>query len=121
MGRKTLESLGKPLKNRTNVVISRNTDLKIEGAHVFNDLEEALNWSKNHETEEIYIIGGSSVYEQSMNLADRIYLTRVHKEFEGDSYFPEINNDWKLISSERQTADEKNPYDYTFEVYEKVN
>ncbi len=120
MGRKTFESLGKPLKYRTNVVISSKADYKPEGTEKFDSLDEALKWSVDQNDEEIFIIGGASVYKQAMSKANRIYLTRIHGEFEGDTHFPDIGDDWKLVSSVKNKADEKNPYDYTFLVFDKI-
>lgn len=120
MGRKTFESLGKPLKYRTNVVISSKDDYLPEGTEKFDSLEDALKWSSDQNEDEIFIIGGASVYKQAMRKANRIYLTRIHGKFEGDTYFPEISEEWELISSVENKADEKNPYDYTFLVFEKA-
>jgi dihydrofolate reductase len=119
MGRKTFESLGKPLKYRTNVVVTRNKDFKPEGAEVFMSLDEAIGWSEKQDDNEVFIIGGASIYEQAMEKADRIYLTRIHETFEGDTFFPEIDKNWKLVSEETHRADEKNPHDFTFIVFEK--
>lgn len=120
MGRKTFESLGKPLKYRTNIVLSRNEDYKAEGTVQFKELQTALDWAKEQDDEEVFIIGGANIYRQSMELADRIYLTRIHGEFEGDAFFPELDEDWKLTSEESHQKDEKNPFDYTFLVFDKI-
>jgi dihydrofolate reductase len=120
MGRKTYESLGKPLPYRTNVVLSRNEDFDAEGTKHFKDLEAAISWAKDQNDDEIFIIGGANIYRQSMEKADRIYLTRIHGEFEGDAFFPEIGDDWKLANEEKHSKDEKNPYDYTFLVFDKI-
>lgn len=121
MGRKTFESLGKPLKNRTHVIISTSMDENTEGVNVFRNLQEGLDWAKSKENDELFIIGGANIYKQCIAIADRIYLTRIHGEFEGDSFFPEIDSNWELTSETRNKSDEKNPYDYTFLVFDKRN
>jgi dihydrofolate reductase len=88
MGRKTYESLGKPLPNRLNIVISRNKDLVIPGCLVFNNLSKAIK--KAGSDKEIFIIGGGEIYRKGIILADKIYLTKVHQEVKGDTTFPEI-------------------------------
>ena len=109
MGRKTYESMGsKPLKNRRNVVVSRNTS-PIDGAEVFTSLDEALKCDND-----IFIIGGGEIYKQTIDKADIIYQTIIHTDVEGDAYFPEIPKNFQLESSERFKKDEKNEYDYTF-------
>ncbi len=118
MGRKTYESFGRPLKNRRNIIISRDENMKIGGCEVVHSLEESLNLVKAEK--EVFIIGGANIYEQSMALADKIYLTRIFGDFEGDSYFPEINHDlWQLTAIAEYPADEKNPYPFAFLEYIK--
>lgn len=124
MGRKNFESIPhkfRPLPNRTNVVVTRQTSYKAEGCIVVNSIEEALSKAKEADDAEPFIIGGGEIYRLALdnNLVNRIYLTRVHKHYEGDTFFPEINSNWKLISSEKYLADEKHICDYSFEVYEK--
>jgi len=119
MGRKTYESIGKPLPNRTNIVISRNTN-SIEGCHVFNNIEAGINFAKSLNETELFIIGGDSIYQQSLALTHTIYLTRTHHIFEADAFFPSLENDWKLIKETNHLADEKNKFDYSFMVFEKV-
>ena len=107
-GRKTFESFGKPLPNRTTVIITRNQNYKVDGCIVVNSLQEALDIAINES--EVFIIGGGKIYEQAMPIADRIYLTKVHHSFEGDTFFPEINmNEWNEISRLDFEPDEKNP------------
>lgn len=119
MGRKTYESVGKPLPNRTNIVITRNQDWNSEGIKVVNSLEKALELAKEFDSE-IFIIGGGKVYEQSMEIADAIELTEVHHTFDGDTFFPEIDlSVWKEVSRENFKKDERNEYDYSFVRYEK--
>ncbi|GHV58424.1 dihydrofolate reductase [Bacteroidia bacterium] len=115
MGRKTFDSLPQgPLPNRTNIVISRNPDLKIEGAVVCPSLDFAL--LKSMDEEEIFIIGGAQIYRQALAAADKLYLTKIHAAFpEADTFFPEINyKEWREVGRETHPADEKHPYSYSF-------
>ncbi|MBO5234918.1 MAG: dihydrofolate reductase [Alistipes sp.] len=117
MGRKTFESLGRPLPNRKNVVITRQ-DIEIEGCEVVHSLEEAL--AIFSADEEIFIIGGAQIYREAMPIADRFYLTRVHHSYEGDTSFPEWNeSEWQKVDSERFERGEKYEYPFTFEVYNR--
>lgn len=112
MGRKTWESLGRPLPNRTNVVISRNAAFEAVGATVVGSLEQAVAMLPDNE--EIFIIGGGEIYRQAIGMANRIYLTQVHNKYEGDTTFPEIDSKkWKIVSREFHERGEK--YEYPFE------
>ncbi|GHS99784.1 dihydrofolate reductase [Bacteroidia bacterium] len=120
MGRKTFDSLPKgPLPNRKNIVISRNKDLKIEGAIVYSSLDYAL--IKLMDEDEVFIIGGAQMYAQILPDADKLYLTKIHAEFpEADVFFPSINyHEWREVSRETHLADEKHPYSFTFVEYER--
>ena len=118
MGRKTYDSVGKPLPNRRNIIITRQ-NITVNGCEVVNSIEAALGLCKNEA--EVFIVGGAEIYKQSMKLTDRIYLTIVHKEFKGDSYFPEINKaDWKEVSHEDHQPDEKHNLAYSFITLEKT-
>ena len=124
MGRKNFESIPhkyRPLPNRTNVVITRQTSYEAEGCIVVNSVEEALSKAKEANDAEPFIIGGGEIYRLALenNLVDRIYITRVHKKYDGDTFFPELNGNWKLVTSEKHKADKKHVCDYSFEVYEK--
>lgn len=120
MGRKSLESLGKPLQGRKNIVITRNTDWKPEGVQVAHSVAEAIALAKQTGVKEIFIIGGAEIFKATMSIADRIYLTRIHHKFEGDAYFPEVSaNEWNLMRSRFCKADEKNQYAHTFQVWER--
>lgn len=122
MGRKTFESLPNgALPKRRNIVLTRNTNLSIQGCEICASLFEAVEMCENEE--EVFIIGGGTIYKEAMEMADVIYLTRVHREFEGaDTFFPTIDTTrWKGVSCENHNADEKNPYDYSFIRYEKIN
>jgi len=120
MGRKTFESIGggRPLPNRISIIVSRQKDYKAEGCHIAHSLEEAIAMVENEN--ELFIIGGKQIYEQSMDIVDTMYITRVHESFDGDTFFPEINyNDWELVSSNDNEPDEKNKYPYTFTEYRR--
>jgi dihydrofolate reductase len=117
MGRKTFDSMGKPLPNRRNIVITRNADLKIEGAEVTTSLDDALALCKTEE--EVFIIGGAEIYKEALDKTDRIYLTTVHQRFEGDAYFPELDrNKWVETAREEHQRDEKNKIAFTFSTLE---
>jgi dihydrofolate reductase len=112
MGRKTFQSIGKPLPNRRNIVISKSVTA-IEGCEVLPSLEEALLLADKHE--ELMVIGGATIYNLALPKANRIYLTRVHHEFEADTFFPEIDlNQWQETTREDFLPDEKNPFRYSF-------
>ncbi len=113
MGRKTFESIGKPLPNRRNIVITRQ-DIKIEGVEVINSIEEIKNIDGD-----IFIIGGGEIYKISLILADVILATEINCEIDADTWFPEIELTWKKQSSENYSADEKNEFDYNFVTYIK--
>ena len=120
MGRNTFESIGKPLPNRTSVIITRNDQYQKEGCLIENSIEQAIEFT---EEKDAFIIGGAQVYKQALeiNCVDQLDITLVHEEFEADVFFPEIDlNTWKEISREDFQADEKNAYDYSFISYQKV-
>ena len=120
MGRKTFESMPKALPNRTNVIITRKTDYKAENAIVVNSLEKALKVAENDN--QPFVIGGGEIYKLSMEIADRIELTRVHTSIEGDTSFPEIDLEkWKEVKNEKRLKNEKNEYDFSFLRYDKIN
>lgn len=96
MGRKTFESIGKPLPNRKNIIITSDRNFKVDGCFVYNDLIQALQ-----NEEDIMVIGGGQIYQQSIKLADKIELTMIDEEFEGDSFFPEIDSNWIKINFEK--------------------
>ena len=118
MGRKTFESIGRPLPGRQNIVITRRSDLEIEGASVVASAAGALDVAAG--ADEIMIIGGSQVYALFLPLADRIYLTRVHADVAGDARFPELGDEWRLVADERHVADDNNDYDISFRLYERT-
>jgi dihydrofolate reductase len=121
MGRNTYESIGKPLPERTNIVITSNKMFSAEGIVVMPGLHEAIDFVKSKLENECMIIGGAQIYKQAISISNRIYLTRVHTVCDCDVFFPAIDQDaWKLISTIRHSADDKNEFDYSFEVYEKT-
>lgn len=120
MGRKTFESIGKPLPNRTTIVISRQADLQIEGAIIAHSVEEAILKAKSVTREDIFIVGGAEIYALSLPLADQILVTQLHDIFEGDAFFPEIPLDtWVVSERERGVTDEKNAYQYSYLTYSR--
>jgi dihydrofolate reductase len=120
MGRKTFESIGKALPNRRNVVITRDVNYKKSGVEVVHSLAGALDLFPDP-NEEIFIIGGADLYKQTMEIADKLYITHIDAEDKkADAFFPEIIPIvWNEIKHEEHEADEKNPFPYTFSVYEK--
>ena len=119
MGRKTYESLGKPLPNRTNIIITRNGDFKADGCVIVNSLEQAIEASK--EDQNPYILGGAEIYKQATEFADKLDLTFIHHTFDADVFFPEIDATiWKETSRENFKADEKNKYDFSFVTFERI-
>jgi dihydrofolate reductase len=120
MGRKTYESIGKPLPNRTTIIVSRNPEYFQEGCLMATSLENAIQIAKNEEV--ICIVGGEQIYRQALenNLVDALDITLVHHEFDADAFFPEIDTKiWEEISREDFKSDEKNKFDYSFIKYQK--
>ena len=118
MGRKTFESLGNPLPHRDSWVITRNKNYYAEGITVFPSIEAAIKAGDQKGLETIFILGGGEIYRQSMTIADKLIITEVDEEFEGDTVFPKIDPDvWEEASREEHTADEKNKYGYAFVEY----
>ena len=123
MGRKTWDSLlGRPLPGRVIVIITRRDDFAPEGAIVVKSLEDAIRVVEESGDEEPFIVGGAEIFEQAMQRADRMYLTRIHAELDGDTFFPDFDDvsEWHLIDSEHFEADEKNEYPYSFLLYERA-
>lgn len=119
MGRKTFESLGRPLPRRQNVVITRNASYAPEGVTVVHSLEEAL--ALFPADDEVFVIGGGEIYREAMHLADKIYLTVVEKDYEGDTHFPEIDpSEWRQISREYNACGKDFPHPFVYEDYERV-
>jgi dihydrofolate reductase len=118
MGRKTFESLGRPLPGRPHIVISRDANLKFDGVTVVDSLEKAFELAKNDN--QPFVFGGAEIYKQALPFIERIYLTRVNETFEGDAYFPELDTvEWELLSKLDFEPDEKNKFHYSYEEYKK--
>ena len=116
MGRKTFESIGRPLPGRLNIVISRNPGFTAEGCEVAGDIDTALAICNAHD--EVMLIGGASLYQQAIDQATIMYLTRIHHSFTGDTWFPEYNeDDWTQVDRQDLAADSKNPYSCSFVKY----
>lgn len=123
-GRKNYESIPekfRPLPNRTNIIITRQKNYHAPGAIIVGSIDEAIEKAKQTGDEEIFIIGGAEIFQQSMHLTDKLYLTKIYHSFEGDVYFPMINsNEWKETEYKKGIVDEKNKYPHDFFVYEKI-
>lgn len=118
MGRKTFESIGKPLKDRTNIIITKNILFRAEGCIIVNSLKWALEIAEKKGETEVFIIGGGEIYKQALPLTNKIYLTKIFHRFEGDTFFPTINeNEWILEKHEEHLPDEKNKFPYAFCTY----
>jgi len=121
-GRKTYDSVGRPLHGRTNIVITRQPDFAAEGVIVVHTLEDALRIAKEAGEGEAFIGGGGEIFAQAVHGAHRMYLTRVHAEVEGDTFFPDFDDvsEWHLVDSEHFEADEKNDYPFSFLTYDRA-
>ncbi len=122
MGRKNYDSLPpkfKPLPNRTNIVLTRNTTFKAAGCIIYTNLKDAIAYAKTHNEQELFIIGGGEIYRQALEFADRIYLTEINHSLQGDTYFPEFGEEWKATKRTHHAADEKHQYSFDFVTYEK--
>lgn len=121
MGRKCFRSIGRPLPKRTNIVITRDPFFVADGVWIARSIGEALEMAFDHGETEAFIIGGGEIYQQSAALWDKIYLTEVDLEPEGDVFFPKLETEgWKEISSESHAPDEKNEMGYTFKILERI-
>jgi len=116
MGRKTFESIGRPLPGRRNIVITRNKEYHHEGIEVASSLEEALKLAGNEK--EIMVIGGEQIFKLALPIADRLYITQIYHEFKGDTYFPEYGDEWKIVSASEK-YETKEGYTYQYLVYER--
>lgn len=118
MGRKTFESIGRPLPGRDNIIISRNPDYLQPGCSVFNDLDSALQSCA--EQDEVFVIGGATLYEVTLARADRLYITEILQDFSGDTWFPEINKtQWQEVACEDITDDNSVDFNYRFITYDR--
>lgn len=120
MGRKTYESIGKPLPNRTNIVISRKNDWFEEGILIVGSIKEALKFAKKID-ENVFIIGGGTIYEQTIDLADQLEVTLVDAELKADTFFPKIDEKkWLKTNETTHQKDEKNQFDFSFQTFERI-
>ena len=117
MGRKTYESVGRPLPNRTNIVVSRNPDFIATGCETASSLSDAI---KKTGGKDLFVCGGSEIYKQALEVADIMYLTRIHAVVEGDTYFPDFNDSlWTIVERKDFLPDDKNKYSYSFITYKR--
>lgn len=121
MGRKTFESLGKPLAGRKNIVLTKQDGWKADGVVAVKDFNDALFLVKEMDVKEVMVIGGGEIYRSVFDKANRIHMTRVDAEFEADTFFPAIDPKvWKLVSQKNYEADAKHAYNYSFQVWERI-
>lgn len=121
MGRNCFESIGRALPKRTNVIITRDIFYAVSNCLVTHSISEALSIAEQNGEDEAFIIGGGQIYEQTTKLWDKLYLTEVNLEVEGDVYFPQLDmTEWNLTSKQSGLKDEKNTHDYTFLQYDKI-
>lgn len=119
MGRKTFESIGRPLPGRENVVVTRDKSFSAEGVTVVNSIDAALEATQQYD--EVMVIGGANLYQQMLPLADKLYVTLVRHAFEGDVFFPEINTDkWLMTHQTEHSADDRHVYSFSFLTYQKA-
>lgn len=112
MGQKTFESIGKVLPDRTNIILSFENNFVVNGGFVFREIKDAIKFAEDRNEEELFVIGGGMIYKELLPSANKIYLTKVHKNYEGDTFFPEINmSEWKEISNEKH-LDSNPPFEY---------
>ncbi len=128
MGRKNFESIPekyRPLKNRDNIIITRNRNYTAEGCAIVHSIEESIEYvNKNLKTNELFIIGGGEIYKKclEMNVVDRMYITHIETAFDGDTFFPEINGkNWSTETIMKHAKDDKNPHDFNIVRYNKIN
>ncbi len=120
MGRKTFESVGKPLPGRTNIIVTTNNDWSAEGTIATTNIDDALEAAKATNAKEIFITGGGEIYKQTIAIANRIYLTRVNTEIDGDAFFPTVDETiWEKVFEKNVMADEKNKFDMSFQRWER--
>ena len=121
MGRKTLDSIGKPLPGRENIVLTRNKNAELPGCTVFYSEAELIDYCRKLD-DEIFVIGGSGLFQMFLPYVDRLYITRIYEKFEGDVYFPEVDLSlFEIVEKEKGLKDEKNPFDYEYILYERNN
>lgn len=120
MGRKTFESLGsKPLQGRVNLILTRQKGIALNGATAINSMQDAIEYAKANDYNELMVIGGGEIYAMAMVHANSIYLTRVHTLIEGDTYFPTLDQNWERTEMVQHFADEKHAFDFDFEKWQR--
>nr|AIA11795.1 Dihydrofolate reductase [uncultured bacterium] len=118
VGRKTFESIGKPLPGRQMIIVTRSESIAFEGCFIVRSVEAAIDLARERGESELFVCGGAEIYAQTLGAADRIYLTLVHADCDADTFFPEWNSDdWIEMESEHRTADEKNQHPFTFKTF----
>jgi len=120
MGRKTRDSIGRNLPNRENVIITRDRNYECNGCTILHSIDELKAWSNSHNDIEIFIIGGAEIFKETMDIIDRLYITLIEEEFDGDTYFPTVDLEkWNLIKKQKGIQDSKNTYNYNFYIYDR--
>lgn len=120
MGKNTYQSIGKPLPGRILWVITHHPFKSTEQVYTFQGIDEAIEKGREIKLEELWIAGGEKIYRQTLHTADVIYRTLIHHKFDADTFFPSLGSEWKIVSSTYHAANEKNPYDYSFQILEKL-
>jgi len=120
MGHRCFRSGPFPLPNRINIVLTRNKELYLSGCYIAHSLEEAFEIARRFEDDEVFVIGGATVYQQALPYVQRLYITEIHSPIEGDTFFPDLRQeDWHLLQSIYHPKDDRHPYDFTFKIYER--
>ncbi|MFC7320641.1 dihydrofolate reductase [Halobacillus campisalis] len=121
MGRKTFESFGKPLPERKHIILTSDENYEVEDCEIIHSIDDIIRLNESYPDVEWFVIGGSVLFEKMQPFADRMYMTYIDHEFEGDTFFPEYEEaDWHLVEEKKGIKDEKNPYDYYFRIYDRV-
>ncbi|MFD2212472.1 DfrD/DfrG/DfrK family trimethoprim-resistant dihydrofolate reductase [Metabacillus endolithicus] len=119
LGRKNFESIGRALPHRRNIILTRDKDFSFEGCEIVHSIEEVFELCKQEN--EVFIFGGEQIYKLFLPYVENMYITKIHHSFEGDTFFPEVNEkDWKEVSVEKGIKNDQNPYTYYFQVYERI-
>jgi dihydrofolate reductase len=122
LGRKNYESIGRALPNRVSLIVTRNQNFEAKDCYTFTDIESSIAFAEKAGEEELFIIGGGQIYDQTLPLCTTIYLTEVHHTFEADCFYQPLNEkEWEEVSRENHEADEKNEYAYSFVVYKRIS
>ncbi|WP_121661757.1 DfrD/DfrG/DfrK family trimethoprim-resistant dihydrofolate reductase [Metabacillus litoralis] len=119
LGRKNFESIGRALPHRRNIILTRDKDFSFEGCEIVHSIEEVFELCKQEK--ELFIFGGEQIYKLFLPYVEKMYITKIHHSFEGDTFFPEVNEkEWKEVSVEKGIKDDQNPYTYYYHVYERI-